>query len=497
MSDTVPAPTEGEDSLLELGRNCWRIEQARRAALIVDAADYFRVARAAMLRARSQILLIGWDFDTRIRLVDEGEEGDGEAPVYLGPLLSWLGRRKPGLRIHILAWDGKIYSFLGRGTTMLRLAEWRLLKPRISFRLDGSHPLQGCHHHKIMVIDDSFACSGGIDMTGSRWDTRAHRDDEPGRRRPTTGRHYGPWHDAAIAMDGAAAAALGVLGRTRWALACGELLPPPPRGSDPWPGPLEVHFRDVDIAIARTCGETEGVSEVREIEALFADMIGAARRFVYMESQYFASRLVAEAIARRLAEPDPPEFVIVNPKSAEGWLEEAVMGAARATLMEAVRKADRLGRFRIYSPVTEAGADIYVHAKIMIVDDRMLRVGSANLNNRSMGLDSECDVVLDAALKGNSGVRPMISSLRCGLMAEHLGVEPERVAACIEETGSLIAAVERLRGPGRTLVPFEPPDFSDAAEAIAKSEIADPESASQDFEPMARRRLLRGLPWHR
>jgi phosphatidylserine/phosphatidylglycerophosphate/cardiolipin synthase-like enzyme len=138
-----------------------------------------------------------------------------------------------------------------------------------------------------------------------------------------------------------------------------------------------------------------------------------------------------------------------------------------------------------------------VHAKIMVVDDRMLRVGSANLNNRSMGLDSECDVVLDAGRDPNRAAGPMIASLRDGLMAEHLGVEPERVAACMEETGSLIATVERLRGPGRSLVPFEPPDFSDAAEAVAKSQVADPESADQDFEPLARRRLLRGLPWHR
>ena len=143
---------------MEPGRNCWRIERTGRASLIVDAADYFRIAREAMLRAQSQILLIGWDFDTRIELI---KEGDGEAPVKLGPFLTWLSRRKPGLRIHILAWDGKLYSFLGRGTTLFRLAEWRLFKPRIKFRLDAAHPLKGCHHHKIMVIDDAFACCGG------------------------------------------------------------------------------------------------------------------------------------------------------------------------------------------------------------------------------------------------------------------------------------------------------------------------------------------------
>jgi phosphatidylserine/phosphatidylglycerophosphate/cardiolipin synthase-like enzyme len=296
-----------------------------------------------------------------------------------------------------------------------------------------------------------------------------------------------------MALDGDAAKALGELGRTRWSIACGERLPEPAAGEVPWPDELDVHCRDFEVAIARTCGKTEEVSEVREIEALFCDMIAAARRFVYLESQYFASRKVAEAITRRLAEPDPPEFVLVNPKSADGWLEEAVMGAARARLMDAVEKADRQGRFRIYTPVTAGGTDIYVHAKIMIVDDRMLRVGSANLNNRSMGLDSECDVLIDAGRQSSRDCARTIAELRCGLMAEHLGVEADRVAATLEETGSLIATVERLRGRGRTLVPFEAPEYTGVAEQVAESEIADPESADQEIEPLARRRLLRGL----
>ena len=474
--------------LLQPGRNCWRVEQAGRASLIVDAADYFNLARAAMLRARSQILLIGWDFDTRIALA-HGEEG-GEAPAELGPLLSWLVKHRPELDIHILAWDGKIYSFLGRGTTLVRMASWRLLRPRIHFKLDGVHPFHGCHHHKIMVIDDRFACAGGIDMTGSRWDTRAHRDDEPGRRRPTTGRRYGPWHDAAMAVDGDAARALGELGRRRWEIAVGETLPRPKPGRDPWPEDLEPHFRDVEVGIARTCGETEGVEEVREIEALFVDMIAAARRSVYIESQYFASRVVAEAIVKRLGEADPPEIVVINPKSADGWLEEEVMGAARAELLSAVREADRQGRFRIYTPVTERGDDIYVHAKIMIVDDRMLKVGSANLNNRSMGLDSECDLVLGA---GGRPIDPAtVARARWDLLAEHLATDRDQVARCFEETGSMIATIERLRGAGRSLVPFEPPEFNDVSKAVARSEAADPESAAAPIEPMAQRKLLRG-----
>ncbi|MGZ8311041.1 MAG: phospholipase D-like domain-containing protein [Allosphingosinicella sp.] len=491
MTESDPPSSPTGQTPLRPGRNCWRIERSGRAALVVDAADYFRVARAAMMNARSQILLIGWDFDTRIDLVKE-DPGDG-APVHLGLFLTWLARRRPHLTIHILAWDGKIYSFLGRGTTMARMAQWRWLTPNIHFRLDGAHPLEGCHHHKIMVIDDSFAGSGGIDMTASRWDTRDHKDAERGRRRPTTHRRYGPWHDAALAVEGDAARALGELGRRRWQLALGETLPAPHAQGDRWPDALQPEFRDVDVAIARTCGRTDQIEEVREVEALFVDMIGAARRFVYMESQYFASRAVADAIAKRLDEPDPPEFLVVNPHSNAGWLEEPVMGAARAQLFEALRAKDRHGRFRIYYPVTEMGEDIYVHAKIMIVDDLMLRVGSANLNNRSMGLDSECDVAIDARLGADPEAAAKIAARRCDLLAEHLGAEPDQVARDFAETGSLIATVERLRGNGRTLVPYEPPEFSELAEEVAENELADPESAGEIFEPMTRRPLLQGL----
>ena len=103
------------------------------------------------------------------------------------------------------------------------------------------------------------------------------------------------------------------------------------------------------------------------------------------------------------------------------------------------------------SAVTTAGADIYVHAKLMIVDDRILRIGSANMNNRSLGLDSECDVVLDTALKGNEDAIPQIAELRTQLMAEHLGVDPEIVAAKFTKTGSIIDTIEALRGDGKTL----------------------------------------------
>jgi phosphatidylserine/phosphatidylglycerophosphate/cardiolipin synthase-like enzyme len=489
MASTLAETTTMASSILNVGENCWRTDTASRAALIVDAADYYRHARQAMMRARNQIMLIGWDFDTRIDLDGDAED---DAPRYLGPFLSWLARKRPDLHIYILKWDVGAIKLLGRGTTLFRLMRW-MQQPGISFKLDGAHPAGASHHQKLLVIDDALAFCGGIDMTAARWDTRAHKDDDPHRRRPTTGRRYGPWHDATMAVEGNAAKALGEHARIRWEAACGGRIAPPPACKSPWPDTLDAQFTDIDVSISRTRGATDQQAPLREIERLFVDMIGSARRFIYAENQYFASRVIAQAIEQRLVEPNGPEIVLVNPATADGWLEEAVMGPARAQLLRHLQSIDRDKRLRVYTPVTQGGEDIYVHAKITIVDDLMLRVGSANMNNRSMGLDSECDLTIDARLPGNEGAEAVIGTIRADLMGEHLGVKPSEIQSRIEETRSLIETVEALRGSGRSLRPFEPPEFSETEEKIAESQVLDPESADEAFEPAARPGLLRRL----
>ncbi|HEY0625375.1 MAG TPA: phospholipase D-like domain-containing protein [Allosphingosinicella sp.] len=476
------APSAPTPLRLQPGRNCCAVAKAKRAALIVDAADYYRYARAAMLEARERIMLIGWDVDTRVHL-DE-EPGPSGAPVALGPLLSWLSKRKPELEIYVLAWDEGLISIPGRGTTILRMLRWWADR-RVTIKWDSTHPLDASHHQKILVIDDALAFCGGIDITASRWDTRHHRDKEPGRKRPFTGRAYEPWHDAIMAVDGDAAKALGELGRERWKAATDDELLVPSAKSDPWPEALKPLFHDVDVAMARTRGHEEAQSELREIEALFVDMIAAAKSYVYVETQYFASRVIAEAIARRLEEKDGPEFIIVNPRTAEGWLDEEVMSPARYALVKELRKRDKYGRFRIYTPVTEGGLDIYVHAKVTIVDDRYLRVGSANMNNRSMGLDSECDLMIDGSR--NKEALSTIAALRADLLAEHLGKTLEKVQACFEKTGSLIGCIEEMRGRGRTLLPFKPEKPNLVEKAVSRSELLDPEAPNEIFEPRTAR----------
>jgi phosphatidylserine/phosphatidylglycerophosphate/cardiolipin synthase-like enzyme len=472
------------------GRDCWRIERATAASVIIDAEDYFRFARAAMMKAQKRIMLIGWDFDARIALLRQDEVED-DAPIVIGDFIGWLVDRKPDLHIHLLRWDMGAIKSLFRGTTIVTLLKW-MRHPRITVKLDGHHPPAASHHQKIVVIDDCFAFCGGIDMTGDRWDTRHHRDDDPARRHPD-GSSYGPWHDATTALKGPVAAALGDHARARWLGAGGAPLAPVEGIEDCWPDDLPVQFHDVDVAIARTAPRMDDQAEVTEIERLYCNQIAAAQRTIYAESQYFASRRIAEAIARRLDEPDGPDIVIINPQQADGWLEQQAMDTARARLIEALRARDIHGRLRLYHPFTVRGAPIYVHAKILIVDDRILRVGSSNMNNRSMRLDTECDVTIDTRLAANAGQGETIVAMRDGLIAEHLDLPVERVAAVLAQRG-LVAGMEELRDkPGRTLRPYVTPDLTEVQAWLADNEVLDPEGPEEMFEALDKRGLFRRM----
>ncbi|ONG44682.1 phospholipase [Pseudoroseomonas deserti] len=482
------APPAASAALLRPGETCWRLEQAGRLAVIVDADEYFRIARAAMLAARHRIMLIGWDFDARITL---GAGNQDAAPDQLGEFILWLVRNRPELNVYLLRWDLGAVKTLFRGSTIITLARW-MWHDRIHTKLDGAHPTGASHHQKIVVLDDETAFCGGIDMTGERWDTRAHRDADPGRVSPA-GQPYKPWHDATTALEGPAAAALGELAVDRWHAAGGRKVVPVPRGNSCWPAALTPQFEDVAVAIARSYPEMPERAPVREVERLHLELIAAARRCIYAESQYFASRRVAEAIARRLAEPDGPEIVLINPVSAQGWLEPVAMDTARARLHEALRRLDTTGqRFRLYHPVTASGEAIYCHAKIMIVDDRVLRIGSSNLNNRSMRLDTECDVAIDAGDPRQPALAARIRDIRDDLLAEHLGLTAAAVAEAIAAEGSLIGAIEALRGPGRSLRPYEEPDLGAVEAWLADHEVLDPEGPEEMFEALSKRGLFRG-----
>jgi phospholipase D1/2 len=462
------------DPILIPGKTCWRIERADSMAVIVDADAYFRAVKDAILRARHSVLLIGWDFDTRIRL--DRDDPAPDVPNAIGHLLNYVVRHNKDLHVYVLRWDLAFMDMPLRGTTPLFVLNW-IASRNLHFKLDSHHPPESCHHQKIVVVDDAIAFCGGIDITINRWDTPVHLDHDPRRAHPD-GTPHGPWHDATIAVHGDAAKALGDLARFRWRMATGRQLEPPPPGQARWPSGLRAEFHDVDVAIARTEPRYEDAPEVYEIESLYLAAIRAARRTIYLESQYFSARIIADAVRDRLAEAGGPEIVIVNPRRMEGWLEEETMGAARAVLLEQCRAADHEKRLRFYTPVTEEGADIYVHAKVLVVDDTLLRVGSSNINNRSLGLDTECDLAVEArpADPHAPRLRQSILQVRDALVAEHLGVPFDELRRVLDECdGSLVRALDQLVRPhGKSLRPFQPPELTAEERRLGESHVLDP-----------------------
>ncbi|HET9429195.1 MAG TPA: phospholipase D-like domain-containing protein [Allosphingosinicella sp.] len=479
--ETSPQPA----SIIQPGHNCWRVEKADRLAFIVDAADYYEHIASAMERARSSIFIAGWDFDTRISL-SPTEDGGGEP---LGHFLLRLVRSQPGLVIRILKWNvGAFKQFLKAKAVYWLFHWWRAR--RIDFRFDAAHPFGCSHHQKIVVIDECLAACGGIDITAGRWDTPRHVGQDR-RRVGADGKPCMPWHDATMLMCGDVALALHDLVSARWKVVTKEEVKPREDCEPIWPPALATTFEAVEVAISRTRAAYKDLSEIRESEAMYIDMIAAAQDYIYLENQYFTSGKIAAAIATRVAEPDPPEIVLIMPRTADGWLEQKAMDGARAKLVQAIRRKDHRKRFRIYVPVTEDGQDIYVHAKVSIVDGRLLRVGSSNLNNRSMGLDSECDIILDAARAANAHCRAGIEEIRLRLLAEHLGCSIEDYEDAESRAGSMIAAIEEMLGTGKTLDPLEVEEPGVVEEFIADNELLDPESADQMFEATTRRGLAR------
>jgi len=177
------------DRLLTPGQTCWRVARADQFACVIDAADYFKHAKAAMLRAQHRIMLIGWDFDARMTF--ERGVTTLPGPNQLGVFLYWMVRKRPALEVYLLKSNLRLLPAFDRiwfGLTPVALLN-QISNKRMHFAVDGAHPTGSVHHQKIVIIDDAVAFCGGIDLTVDRWDTRAHAHDSRGRK--TVGRGYG------------------------------------------------------------------------------------------------------------------------------------------------------------------------------------------------------------------------------------------------------------------------------------------------------------------
>ncbi len=508
------SPLDSASSFLVEGDTCWRKVHAPRAAVLIDAAEYFGALRESLLRAERSIFILGWELHSRTCLRGDDDGQERSSTTALGKLLRRMLRHKRELEIRILLWDHSLFFAAQRELFPRWIFGWRKRR-RAEVRLDNRLPLGAAHHEKLVVIDDAVAYCGGIDLTLRRWDTPEHRPVEPRRCDPQN-RPYIPVHDVQMVVDGEAAAALGQRARERWEISGGGRLPPPEPRGDPWPRRVEPDLVDAGVGIIRTVGAVDAKEdEIREGERSIVEAIWRAKRLVYIENQYVTARVVAAALVARMRANRALEVIVITSREARGWLEAETMGAGRQLFMAAFDEADLSRRIHFlypfarglpgdeeYEPANkhaDGTYSIHVHSKVLIVDDAFLRVGSSNLNNRSMGFDTECDLGIEA---GSAAQRAAIARVRNRLIAEHWGLEPkdiERALASGEPVlSALTAAQRRVLGVDvhrqRDVAAIEREE-GDASEILI--ELGDPERAvtaeriAQRLDPARGRPLLK------
>jgi phospholipase D1/2 len=461
--------------VLRARRNCEPLVRADRLALLVDAAEYYETLARAITDAAHTVAIVGWDFDSRVRL---GPDATGAAGYVVPPFRDFVVaavNANPRLHVYILSWNFSVL-FANVRDPKLVLGQDPFGHPRIHFQFDGMHPRGASHHQKIAVIDGGLAFVGGIDVAGGRWDTPEHRAHD-------VRRSYPPTHDVQVLVDGEPARALAAIVRDRWHRATGTAIPEHPPRYDAWPDGLTPDLERVVVGISRTDFDV-GNGRRREIEQLHLDLIAAARQFIYLENQYLASSVIVSALCRRLQEDDGPEVVMVLPLENGRWLEAHTMDVLRFRSVRRLRDADRFGRLRACYPVVPGldGDAVQVHSKVLVIDDRLFRVGSSNLTNRSMRLDTECDLTIEAT---SAFERRRLCALRDRLLAEHLGISVDAVDAFLHQCPSLIALVDSRRTENRCLREFQ-------SEATAGAPLIDDELVDPS-EPVTARVVARSV----
>lgn len=430
------------------GINCCEISEVNETGLLVDGSDYYRAFCAAAESAERFILLSGWQFDSDAQLLRD--DGVGSECTLIS-LLNKLCESKKHLRIYILAWNFSVFYCVDREWLQSWYFKWSAHES-IQFCFDSCHPFGASHHQKYVVIDGRMAFLGGLDICSGRWDERDHRAVNS-RRVNADQTSYPPFHDVQSYHVGAVAERLTQLFKEEWRTVCDCELDLTAPECNP-----RVHLKNAlpinsnRVAISRTQVKTteSGNEFVREIRRLFRDALTAAESLVYIENQYFSSQAIYEALVRRMTDRRRArlEIVLVIAKEANAFVEQASIGIAQAKIIRHLKQlaAEAGHALGVYYPAVPSadGAElpVYIHSKLFLVDDAFLSVGSANMNNRSMGLDTEFNVSWQAR-PGEENALRSIRDVRLNLLAEHSGLAGDR-ALVLARTKGLVSILDQL-----------------------------------------------------
>jgi phosphatidylserine/phosphatidylglycerophosphate/cardiolipin synthase-like enzyme len=372
--------------------------------ILVDGGEALPRIAEALGGARSSVHIAGWHVTP-----DFGLRRDDQA----SRLRDVLGELAERVEVRVLLWAGAPARFFTPDRAAVRRVREELLRgTRVQCALDSHERPMHCHHEKLVIVDGDIAFVGGIDLTslgGDRFDTGDH---------PMRGRLG--WHDAASRVRGPAVADVAEHFAARWHAVTGERLdryaPPPPAG-------------DLQLQVVRTVPEKiydfSPQGDFRILEA-YTRALRSARKLVYLESQFLWSAQVVGILARKLREPPCDDFrvIVLLPAKANNGAD-----ATRGQLGVLASADNGAGRFlatTISARTARLGGPLYVHAKVGIIDDAWLTVGSANLNEHSFFNDSEMNVVTcDPALARETRLRLWAEHLECSV--DEVSGEPAHV----------------------------------------------------------------------
>ena len=370
--------------------------QGCRLEVLIDGAEAFEAMAEAIHGAKRSIWVTGWHIAPHFELV-RGEHGES-----IGALLASAAER---LDVRVLVWAGAPVPLFHPTRKEVDAAVQELTRStRIHCQTDPrEHPFH-CHHEKTMIIDGELAFVGGIDMTdlaGDRYDTSGH----PARRRMG-------WHDVGTRLRGPAVADVAAHFALRWRALTGESLPVPEPGEP---------AGDQTVQVVRTVAEgmydelPDG--EFRILES-YVRAINGAERFIYLENQFLWAPEITELLADKLRNPPHDDFrlVIMLPTKANNGQDDTL---GQVAVLKDADHGHRMVVATLRSLTGDRADRLYIHAKVGIIDDRWLSVGSANLNAHSLFNDTEMNVVTD-----DPG---LARDTRIRLWAEHLGVEPSEL----------------------------------------------------------------------
>jgi phosphatidylserine/phosphatidylglycerophosphate/cardiolipin synthase-like enzyme len=411
--------------------------------VLIDGADALPRIAEALAGARSHVHIAGWHVSP-----DFGLTRDDHASR-LRDLLGGLAEQIP---VRVLLWGGApVPVFTPSRAAVRRVRDELTRGTQVQCALDVRERPMHCHHEKLVIVDGEVAFVGGIDLTslgGDRFDTNEHQMHS----------HLG-WHDASSLLRGPAVGDVAEHFASRWAEVTGQTLDktPPPEAAG-----------ELELQVVRTVPEQIydflPNGDFRILEA-YTRALRSARTLVYLESQFLWSSQVVEILSAKLRDPPSDDFrvlVLLPAKPNNG------ADTTRGQLGALARADNGAGRFVASTVSARSGAlsgPMYVHAKIGIVDDAWLTIGSANLNEHSFFNDTEMNVVT---------CDPTIArQTRLGLWAEHLELPLADVAGkparVIDELWRPIAQeqLQRLRrGERRTHRLLELPGVSRRSMAL-------------------------------